>query len=115
MTCYLLHSYLPAFWSTVAIELGVAVLLGFWNPRSLLAVFLVNVVTHPTVHFFLLGIFYFRLMAIHLPLLITLEFAVFLTEWFLLAYALRLRMTQAGFLSFAMNATSCLLGLALLN
>ena len=115
MACYLLHSYLPAFCSTIAIELGVALLLGYWDRRSLLAVFLVNVVTHPTIHFFLLGIFYFRLMPIHLPLLLAIELAVFLTEGFLLAYALRLRLARAGFLSFAMNASSYLIGLLLLN
>ena len=113
MTCYLLHSYLPAFWSTIAIELGAALLMGLWDPRSLMAVFLVNVVTHPTLHVIFLGIFYFGLMPITLPVVLTLELAVFLTEWFLLAYTLRLRIARACLLSFAINASSYLLGLML--
>jgi len=114
MTYYLIYSYLMAFYSTVAIELGVAVLLGYRDPRSLLAVFLVNVVTHPTLHVFLVVVYFFGLMTIQLPLVITLELAVFLTEWILLAYALRLRTRQAGILSLSMNAASYLLGLLIL-
>ena len=115
MTCYLLHSYLPAFCSTVCIELGVAMLLGYWSPRALLAVFLVNVVTHPALHVFLLVVFYFQLMPLELPLVLSLELAVFLTEWILLAYALRLRKRQAAVLSFSVNAASYLLGLLILG
>jgi len=111
MTCYLLHSYLPAFCSTVSIELGMAMLLGYWSPRALLAVLLVNMVTHPALHVFLLAVYYFQLMPLELPLVLALEVAVFVSEWWLLAYALRLRLARAARLSFAMNATSYLLGL----
>ena len=113
MTCYLLHSYLPAFCSTVSIELGVAILLGYWSPRALLAVLLVNVVSHTSLHVVLLVVYYFQLMRLALPLIIALEVAVFLIEWWLLAYSLRLRPARAACLSFSMNAASYLLGLLL--
>ena len=115
MTCYLLHSYLPAFCSTVSIELGVAILLGYWSPRALLAVLLVNVVTHPALHVFILVVYYIQLMPLELPLVLTLEVAVFLIEWWLLAYSLRLRPARAACLSFSMNAASYLLGLLLVG
>ena len=111
MTSYLLDSYLPAFGSTIAIELGVALLLGFADPRSLLAVILVNVVTHPTLHVFLLGNLYFGMMTVTPPVIIALELAAVLTEGLLLAYALRLRPGRAATLSLAINTGSFLLGL----
>ena len=42
MLCYLIHDYLPAFGETLAIELGVAYLLGFREKHQLLAVTLVD-------------------------------------------------------------------------
>ena len=57
MNDWLLEQYLPAFACTLAIELGVAVLFGFWTRRELLAVIFVNLVTHPSLHLILWIIF----------------------------------------------------------
>ena len=105
---YLLQQYLPAFASTVAIELGVAVLLGFWNPRQLGAVALVNLITHPTLHVVLWTFGWWQP-----PVLLALEVVVFFAEGALLMRLLRLPATKALLVSAAMNATSALLGLVL--
>ena len=47
------------------------------------------------------------------PVLLALEVIVFLAEWKLLAFFLRLPLQRAALLSFASNATSALLGLLL--
>ncbi|RPJ56819.1 MAG: hypothetical protein EHM24_30065 [Acidobacteria bacterium] len=108
MSDYLLQQYLPAFASTLAIELGVAVLLGFWNPRQLGAVALVNIITHPTLHVVLWtsGLW-------HTPVLLALEVVVFVAEGALLMRLSRLPAAKALGMSAAMNAASALLGLVL--
>jgi len=110
MNDWLLEQYLPAFACTLAIELGVAVLFGFWTRRELLAVIFVNLVTHPSLHLILWIIFWTNLLPLDWPLLTVLEVAVFLAEWVMLARWLRLSARRAAAVSFAMNATSALLG-----
>ena len=85
MNDFLWHPYLPALASTLAIELGVAVLLGFWSRRELLAVIFVNLATHPSLHLILWLIFRMNLLPLDWPLLTILEVAVFLAEWAMLA------------------------------
>jgi len=110
MNDWLLAQYLPALASTLAIELGVAVLLGFRTRRELLAVIFVNLVTHPSLHLILWLIFRTHLLPLDWPVLTTLEVAVFLAEWAMLARWLRLSARRAALVSFAMNAASALLG-----
>ena len=113
MICYLVHDYLPALGETLAVELGVAFLLGFREMRQLLAVALVNFVTHPSIHFIMLLVVFFKWMPINLPFILILELMVFLVEWALLAYALRLKPARACLLSLSMNLASYLFGPAL--
>lgn len=110
---YLQRDYLPAFASTIAIELGTAVLLGFWRARELLTVLLVNIATHPALHAFLWMSFYSEALPLTWPWLVTLEAGVFLAEWWMLARLLRLSATRAGWVALAMNLASLLLGLML--
>ena len=110
MNDYFWHEYLPAFASTLAIELGVAVFLGFWSRRELLAVILVNLVTHPLLNLSLWIISWKNLLPLDWPILIVFEVAVFLAEWVMLARWLRLSARRAAAVSFAMNATSALVG-----
>jgi hypothetical protein len=109
MSEYLLHAYLPAFASTLAIELGVVVLLGFWSPRQLGAVALVNLISHPTLHVVLWTIGCWQA-----PVLLAAEIAVWLAESALLWWLVRLSVARALLISATMNAASALLGLVLL-
>lgn len=108
---YVLHEYLPAFASTVAIELGVAIWLGFWTRRELLAALGVNLVTHPALHVILWVVFCTKCLPLAWPLLLALEIVVWLAEAVLLAWWLRWPVRRAGGVSLALNAASVLLGL----
>ena len=110
MNDFLWHQYLPALASTLAIELGVAVFLGFWTRHELLAVVCVNLLTHPSLHLVLWLIYRTNLLPLDWPLLTALEVAVFFAEWWLLARWLRLSARRAAAVSFAMNAASVFLG-----
>lgn len=109
MSEYLLEVYLPAFASTLAIELGVAILLGFWSLRQLGAVMLVNFISHPTLHVVLWTFNWWQPTE-----LLVAEVVVFLFEAALLLWLLKLPTTKALLVSAAMNTTSALLGLVLL-
>jgi hypothetical protein len=108
MSDYLLNHYLPALASTLAIELGVAVLIGFWSARQLGAVALANLITHPALHVVLWTSGWSQPAS-----LVALEAAVFLAEGLLLMRLLKLPAANALLASAAMNATSAVLGLAL--
>lgn len=113
MNDYLWHDYLPAFASTLAIELGVAVLLGFWTRRELVVVALVNGVSHPLLHGVMWIIYWTHLLPTAWPLLGVLEVAVCLGECLMLMRWLPISAIRAAWVAFAMNATSVLLGMLL--
>jgi len=115
MTCFLLHNYLPALLTTLAIEAAVAWLLGMRRWGQILAVNLATVVTHPVIHCYILVVFFYQLLPSPLPMIVilSLELGVFLVEAVLLAYALRLPAWRAGLISLAMNLTSYFLGVFL--
>jgi hypothetical protein len=112
MICFLLHDYLPALLTTLAIEAAVAWLLGMRKWLQILAVNLVTVVTHPIIHCYILVVFFYQLLPSPIPLIVilSLELGVFLVEAVLLAYALKLSAWRAGLISLAMNLASYLLG-----
>lgn len=106
MRDYLILQYLPALASTLAIELGVAALLGWRTPRQFGAVGIVNLVTHPLLHVVLWVTGWSQPAA-----LLGLEVAVFLAEGALLMRLLRLPAGRALMASAVMNTTSAILGL----
>lgn len=115
MNDWLFQDYLPAFASTVALELGVAVLLGLWNRRELLAVVGVNVLTHPLLHLFLWVLFWTKWLGLGWPVLLGLEGLVVVAEAALFRWWLRWPRWRAGWVALALNTTSTALGLLLAN
>ena len=113
MSDWLLNDYLPAFANTVVMELGVAVLVGFWSGRQLGTVVLVNLITHPALHAVLWAVYFWNAAALTLPLMNVLEVVVFLAEGTMLWRWLKLSTGRAFTISAAMNGASYLLGLAL--
>lgn len=105
-----MDDYLPAFALTLVLELGVAVLFGFWRGRELGAVVLVNLSTHPALHALLWIVYFWNPAALALPLMIVLEVLVFLTEGILLWRWLKLSAGRAFMISAAMNGASYLIG-----
>ena len=115
MCDYLFHDYLPALLETLAIELGVAVLLGFWGLRQLGVAALVSLVTHPLLHVVLWMVFWWNEAALTLPLMSALEVVVFLAEGMMMRKWLELPTGRAFLMSASMNGASYLIGLAMLG
>jgi hypothetical protein len=95
---------------TLAIEIPVAVLLGYRKNREIAAVILVNVITNPPLNYLIYLNYYFDWMPYTTFAVICLEVAVVLVEWRLLLFALRKSSSRMLLLSAAMNATSYVVG-----
>lgn len=109
-----LRDYLIAFFLTEIIEPTVAFLLGYRKPREIGAVLLVNLVTHPLLHYYALLHESFAQLPMSSAILFLLETGVVFAEWGLLVFALPKNSKRSlFFLSAAMNVSSCLLGLVL--
>jgi hypothetical protein len=101
---------LAAFLLTEAIEVSVALLLGYRRVREIAAVILVNLVTHPLLNYLLLLNDYFGFGSARFPIVLLLEIGVILAEWALLLFALRQKKLPLLGLSVTMNACSYLIG-----
>ena len=105
-----IRDVLLALLLTEIVEIAVAVFLGYRRPREIIAVFLVNLVTNPSLNYLLFLNEYFSIIRQRLPLILFSEVAVVLIEWALLVFALRGNKKPLFVLSFAMNTCSYLTG-----
>ena len=105
-----IRDVLLALLLTEIVEIAVAVFLGYRRPREIIAVFLVNLVTNPSLNYLLFLNEYFSIIRQRLPLILFSEVAVVLIEWALLVFALRGNKKSLFVLSFAMNTCSYLTG-----
>ena len=94
-------------------EIAVALFLGYRRPRAIIVVFLVNLVTNPSLNYLLFLNDYFRIIRYHLLLILFSELAVVLVEWALLVFALRGNKKSLFVLSFTMNTCSYLTGVVI--
>ena len=99
-----------AFLLTEVVEITVALLLGYRRPRQIMAVFLVNLVTNPSVNYLVFLNDNFGVIPDRLSLILFLELAVIFVEWALLVIALRENKKSLLGLSFVMNTCSYLAG-----
>lgn len=107
--------YLMALGLTMAVELPVAWLLGLRTISAVLAIVMVNLVTHPLLHLILLVLLTVQgWAAAPLYVILVLECAVTAAEWGLLAYALG-QPKKMLLISVAANAASYTIGVLLLN
>lgn len=95
---------------TVAIELVVALIMGFRKADELWAVVYVNIITNPLLNYFILMNREFRFIRMDFLILNLIEIAIVLVEWRLLVFALRQNSRRLLLLSFLMNLTSYVLG-----
>lgn len=105
----MITSLLLSFGITVFVEIGVALLLGLRDRRSLLIVFLVNAVTNPVVVFLLNVQYLYGILLPKIPLTILLEFAAVITEALLYRFALKGNLNPV-ILALLLNAASYLGG-----
>jgi hypothetical protein len=110
-----LHGYLLSLFLTELIESAVAFALNFRKRREIAAVLLVNLVTHPLLHFYELLHEHYAAFPMDLTILTCMEAGIVFAEWGLLSIALRERSKRSLFLlSATMNTCSYLAGLAIL-
>ena len=105
-----IRDVLLALLLTEVVEIAVALLLGYRRLREIIAVFLVNLITNPSLNYLLFLNEYFSIIRQRLPLILFSEVAVVLIEWALLVFALRGNKRSLFVLSFAMNTCSYLTG-----
>jgi len=107
-----ISSYLTALFWTVVIEVAVAWFLKFRKKREIATVLLVNLISHPILHYLFLIDLYFGLIPLIAPVVLVLEVGVVFLEWGLMVYALKERSKRSLFkLSLIMNSVSYLAGI----
>jgi hypothetical protein len=99
-----------AFLLTEIVEIAVALFLGYRRPREIIAVFLVNLVTNPSLNYILFLNDYYGVIQRGWAVILVSEIAVILIEWVLLVFALRDNPKSLLRLSFTMNICSYLVG-----
>ncbi|MEW5822055.1 MAG: hypothetical protein AB1782_17810 [Cyanobacteriota bacterium] len=105
-------NYLIAFALTQIIEIPVAYLFGYRKALEIFAIFLINLITHPTLNIFIHFCITYNLLPLNILTITLLEIAVALIEWGLLVYVFGLKSIKKLFLlSFTMNTASYLSGL----
>jgi len=100
---------------TEAIELIVALILGFRSTDQLWAVGYVNLITNPLLNYFLLFCAKFHVMAIGWGGILILEVLIVIAEWLLMLYALKKQPVRLFLLSLIMNTCSVAVGLMILH
>ncbi len=108
----MLGRYLLTLFLTIAIEGGIAYLLGLRKGQYLLAVAFVNVITHVILNYLLLVLGYLNIDVTFL-LIVTLELLVVVAEWQLLVYVFRDPKGRFLIVSILGNAMSFLIGILL--
>lgn len=88
-----------------------AVCLGYRAWPQLRAVILVNLITHPALHYFILICRWEGFVDVSFFTIVVLELVVIVAEWLLLVYVLRGKRSTLFALSLSMNATSFIAGL----
>lgn len=104
-------NFLVALLLTIAIEVFIAILFGFRNKNSILAVVFINLITNPILNYFLLINNYFSFVFINTINLLIFEIIIILVEWLLLILVLRQSPKKLLALSAVMNFCSYITGI----
>jgi hypothetical protein len=102
--------YLVALILTIVIEIIVAFFFKLRNKDAIVTIVLINIVTHPLIHYSIAILFAIGIAADYLVVLL-LEIAVIIAEWRLLVYSLQDNSKQMLVLSIIMNMVSYAIGL----
>ncbi len=108
----MLARYLLALFLTLIIEGSIAYLIGLRGRDYVLAVALINAITHPILNYLLLVLGYLNINA-SLMLIVLLEVLVVIVEWRMLVYIFRFPETRFLITSILANTASFLAGLLL--
>lgn len=98
------------FIASTSIEIFMAIIMSYRSAKYLMAVFLVNLITQPTLNYILYIADHFSSVKIGFHEICVLEMAVVLIEWQLLLYVQKGKTLEMLTLSLSMNVTSYLAG-----
>jgi len=98
---------------TIAIEIAVAIILGYKKKEELLVIFGVNLITNPIVNYFVMLLTQLAAYLFSIPLLLLFEIVVVIFEAKILSFVLKKGTKEMLILSIWMNGTSFLLGIIL--
>lgn len=105
-----IYTYLISLLLTILIEAVVFKLFNSNRKIQLKKIILINLVTHPVLNFIIFVIYSYNLIQTIIYPILVLEFLVVLVEWQLLNRIYENNGTRNLVLSFAMNASSFLIG-----
>ncbi len=108
----MLGTYLFTLLLTITIEGGVVYLLGFRKSQYMLAVVVINIITHPALNYLILVFGYLGIQVTYL-LIAILEMLVVVVEWQLLVYMFRGSKGRFLITSLLANAASFFIGVLL--
>lgn len=103
-----------AFTITILFEFIVFILIKKNDKNSLLALFLINLITNPILNYFVMLNTYFSLFS-DKTFILTSEVIVFIVEAILLNFSLRIEIKKALLYSFLINVTSFGIGLIIFS
>jgi len=110
----MLWNYLLAFLLTIVIEGGVVLLMGFRTRRHMLALLMVNLITHPALNYVLLVLHNLGVERTT-GLVLALEGVVVIVEGLLFIYMFEQPKGKLFLTAFLMNAASYLIGLLIFS
>lgn len=111
----IIGNLLIALLFTLLVELVIAIFFGFKTKIDFIAIVLVNLITNPTLNYWLLLNRNFSLIEINLTSTLLLELIVILVEWKLLVFSLPRKSKRLLVLSLIMNVCSYTLGFLVLG
>ena len=111
----ILVNFLWALLITEVVEVTVAYLMGYRGKYFFTILILINILTNPLLNYILTVLMYFNVLDSHGFVIIILEILVVLTEYRIFIYAIPVNKKALFSLSLAINTSSYLTGLVVIN
>ncbi|MFA6354198.1 MAG: hypothetical protein WCX12_00740 [Candidatus Paceibacterota bacterium] len=104
------NNFFPALLLTIAVEVLIAVILGFRNKNSIVSVVCVNLITNPILNYFLWINNAYSFIRVNITIVLFFEILIVFIELLLLTFALRQNVKKMLVLSIVMNLFSYIVG-----
>ena len=111
----ILVNFLLALLITEVVEVAVAYLMGYRGKYFFTILILINILTNPLLNYILTVLNYFNILGSHGFVIIILEILVILAEFRIFVYAIPVNKNVLFLLSLAINTSSYLTGLVVIN
>lgn len=111
----ILVNFLLALLITEVVEATIAYLMGYRDKYFFAILILINILTNPLLNYILIVLNYFNILGSHGFIVIILEILVVLVEFRIFIYAMPINKKALFLLSLAINTSSYLTGLVVIN